>query len=385
MTPTTFTHQIFTADSLRNFANQVFDKVGLPKQDSRLLSDALVMTELRGVDTHGIMRVPFYARGFLQGKLNPHPLPRLLHDEYAVARIDGDNGIGHIVAQYAMGQAIERAKKYGVGIVAAKNTNHTGMLAYHSMLALDADMIGYATSNGPATMAPWGGRSAELGNNPLSYAIPAGQELPIVVDFASSSAARGKIRLAAQLGESIPLGWALDAEGSPTTDPHAAMKGITLPFGGHKGYGLGIVVETFSAVLSGALLSYRVSKDFLKEGARAMDSWQSGFFGMAIRIDAFLPIDEFKASVDELIQRMRATPPAQGFERVYLPGEPEYLMQRERLQNGIPLSNPVVRLLTDLASELGIAPPDALSRNTEDAANSGSRRDDASPTPRLPT
>lgn len=381
---------MFTAESLKSFANQVFAKVGLPENDSLLLSDALVTTELRGVNTHGIMRIPFYARGFLEGNLNPNPVPRLLQDEYAVARIDGDNGIGHVVAQYAMQQAIERAKKYGVGLVAAKNTNHTGMLAYHSMLALHADMIGFATSNGPATMAPWGGRSAELGNNPLSYAIPAGQELPIVVDFASSSAARGKIRLAAQLGESIPLGWALDPDGSPTTDPHAAMKGITLPFGGHKGYGLGIVVETLSAALSGALLSYRVSKDFLKEGARAMDSWQSGFFGMAIRIDAFLPIDEFKASVDELIQQMKATPPAQGFERVLLPGEPEFLMQRERLEGGIPLSNPVVRSLTDLASELGIPPPEASSQGvdttpTMKASSSGARHEDVSPASQLPT
>ncbi|HZQ10668.1 MAG TPA: Ldh family oxidoreductase [Anaerolineae bacterium] len=348
---------LFQAESLRHFCNEAFTRSGLSENDAQLLSKALVTAELRGVDTHGVARTPAYARGFLQGNLNPTPVPRIVAEYGAVARIDGDNGIGHLLAQHAMHQAIARASKYGVGQIAVKNTNHTGMLAFHSMLALGVDMIGFVTSNGPATTAAWGGKRADLGNNPLSYAIPAGKELPIVLDLATSAAARGKIRIAAQRGESIPLGWALDAKGSPTTDAHAAMKGITLPFGGHKGYGLGIVVEVLSAALSGALLSAQVSKAFLQEGARAMDSWQSGLFAMATRIDAFLPAAEFKATVDELIRTLKSNPPAQGFERVYVPGELEFMLQRSREHSGIPLSEPIFESLTSFASELGIAPP----------------------------
>ena len=259
-----------------------------------------------------------------------------------------------VIGQIATDRAVEFAHEHGVGVVAVRNSNHTGMLAVHVLRAAHHGMIGYFTSNGPAIMAPHGGREARMGNAPFAYAIPRRTGDPIVLDMASSQVARGRVRMHADRGDPIPEGWAIDSRGVPTRDAAAAMKGSMVPMAGYKGYGIAFVMEILASVLPGATLSVEMPRAFLQAGSTMLDSWGSGHLALAINVEAFTDLEEFKLEVDRLVAFMKETPLAEGADSILVPGEPEWITRRERIENGIPLNATVVSQLDAFAQEIGI-------------------------------
>jgi len=271
-------------------------------------------------------------------------------DTKALALIDGDGGHGQVPGVKAMKLAIEKAKVNGIGACGVRNSGHFGAAAYYAMMALEEDMIGFATTGGHPCMAPWGGMNLVVGNNPLAYVIPAGEELPIVLDMATSVKAQGWIELAALAGEKIPFGWALDEEGNPTNDPHTAIESNhVVPIGGYKGYGVAVVMDILAAVLTGADWGTRI---LAKRGAKEPVS--DGHFFIAIEIEPFMPLGEFKARMDEMIKGIKAAKPARGVERIYLPGELEFERKERYLKTGIPLPSAVVESLVRCGEGLGV-------------------------------
>lgn len=342
--------------ALQAFIERAGRQAGLDGVDLGLFVSALLETDLRGIDSHGVFRVPFYCRGLASRALNPAPRVERIRGRGATEVVDADNGLGVIVGQVAMDRAVAMARDFGIGIVAVRNSNHSGMLAAHVMRAAAAGMVGYFVSNSPALMAPWGGREAMLSNSPFAWAIPA-TDYPIILDMACSAVARGRIRLAAQRNERIPLGWAIDAHGMPAEDPHEAMKGVVLPMAGYKGYGIAFINEVLAAVLPGATLSMDVSKAFLREGATALDSWGIGHLAVAIDVSAFEDPERFAVRVDHFVSAVRGSGLAPGYDRIMVPGEPEVLTRRHRLEHGVPLSGAVLQVLRSFSRDVGIAPP----------------------------
>lgn len=334
---------------LTSFVRAASLHAGLPEEDAGILADGLVSAELRGVASHGVARLGAYIRGFLAGHLNARPVVRVVRARGAAVTADADNGLGVVIGQRAMDLAVERATDYGVGVVAVRNSNHSGMLAQHVLRAAAQGAIGYFTSNGPALMALWGGRRAVVSNNPFAYAVPRVGAPPIVLDVACSAAARGRVRMAAARDEAIPPGWALDADGAPTTDPHAAMLGTVLPFGEHKGSGLAVINELLSAALPGAALSVAVSQAFLQEGATTLDSWGIGHLSVALDVAAFDDPGAFGGRVERFVTAARSSG-----EDVLLPGELEDRRREECLARGVMIDAATVQSLRQLGEDLGI-------------------------------
>ena len=343
------------AERLRAFCRTALERAGLAEADADLVADTLVEADLRGVHSHGLILLVRYCRGLLKGYVNPRPRVRVEARNGAVARINGDNGLGQIPSVAAMDLAMELAETYGVGTVVVYNSNHFGAAAYYAMRALPRRMVGFATTNAPPVMPLFGGRDPVVGNNPLCWAIPAGEEPPIVLDMACSASSRGKIRVLAQRGEPIPEGWALDAGGLPTTDPLAALDGVMLPAGGYKGAGLAVVMEALAGGLSGARFGFEIDTHTVHAGD-PQDSWQVGHLFQAVRIESFMPFGEFAARMDRLIRYLRSCRPAPGHERVYLPGEIEHLHRADALANGIPFAESDLHWAGVVADELGIEP-----------------------------
>jgi LDH2 family malate/lactate/ureidoglycolate dehydrogenase len=346
-------HVVVAPDELLALIREVGERCGLPAEHVDLFAHGLLEADLRGLPSHGVYRLDIYARGFLSGNINPNPTLRESGDSPGFRLIDADNGLGVIVGQLAMDRAVELARDCGVGAVSVRNSNHSGVLAIHVIRAARAGMIGYFTSNAPALMSAWGGQEAILSNSPFAYAFPTSGEA-VVVDMACSAAARGRIRFAASDGSSIPLGWALDANGRETTDALAAMDGLILPMANNKGSGLAVANEILSACLSGSRLSKDVPRDFLRTGADTLDSWDIGHFALALDIGAVRPPDAFIADVDELSDAIHSLSPRDGFDRVRLPGEPENESATRLAADGIPLSEATVRSIERLRSELGL-------------------------------
>ncbi|MCE2531765.1 MAG: Ldh family oxidoreductase, partial [Acidimicrobiia bacterium] len=318
--------------------------------------DGLVEADLRGHWSHGVVRVPPYVRALAAGVVNPTPRIEAVRQFGATALVDGDNGHGVVIGQIATDRAVDLAHQFGVGIVAVRNSNHTGMLATHVLRAANRNMIGYFTSNGPAIMAPHGGREPRMGNAPFAYAVPRRTGDPIVLDMASSQVARGKVRMHADRGDPIPEGWAIDERGVPTRDAAAAMRGSMVPMAGYKGYGIAFVTEILASVLPGARLSVEMPRAFLEAGSSMLDSWGSGHLAMAINVEAFADPGEFTTEVDRLVTSMKETPLAEGTDAILVPGEPEWFTRRHRLRDGIPLNATVLSQLDAFAEEIGIEP-----------------------------
>lgn len=347
----------YRADDLLRFVGDALVKLGVAEDDARLGAWALVHADLMGVDSHGIMHFADgmgYVKGLRSGAVNAKAQPRVVRETPAVALLDGDNGLGIVVASRAMQLAIEKAKSLGCGFVAVTNSRHFGMSAHYPLLAVEHDMIGLAMTNSLPSVAPTGGVERRLGTNPIAVAAPAGQEPPFSLDIATSAVAYGKLELAQLRGETIPEGWAIDKEGNPTTDPYVfGQGGALLPLGStpvlssYKGYGLSLMVDIFSGVLSGLGSARMLS----------WDTWEMGHFLGAWRIDAFRPVEEFKAMMDETIRDLRATKPAPGAKGVLIPGEKEFYTERERRVRGIPLHPKVVAPLVKLGEELGLPFP----------------------------
>ena len=323
------------AAELRELVTGIFLSCGMNEAGANLVADSLVYADLRGVHSHGVLRVPEYVKKLTQGGVNPRGEPQVVQDSGACMVVDGGNSMGQIGTHFAMQQAIERAATTGIAAVAIRGSNHCGTMAYFATQALPYDMIGWATTNALQTMAPWGGAERLLGINPLAIAIPAGQEPPVVYDAAFSASAHGKIRIYRQKGLKIPEGWALDRRGNPTIDPAAAIDGLLMPIGGFKGTGLAMIMGILSTMLSDA--SYGTELGNMEEGPHP---GHDGHFVMAMRIAAFTAVDRFKHRVDQAIRQLHTCRKAPGFDYIYAPGEKEYRTEQDYRKNGI-LINPV--------------------------------------------
>ena len=332
-----------TADRLRTLCADILRAAGVPESDANTAARIQVEADLRGVHSHGTRAIPGYTRQILDARINPRPEPRTLREGSAYLHIDGDNGLGQVVAHTAMQQTIRKAADAGVCIASVRNTNHFGAAAYYAVMAAERDMVGFSTSGNrrlQGNMAPFGSIEPIIGNNPFAYAIPAGRERPIVLDMATGVAAAGKISVARTRGEKIPFGWALTESGDPTDDPAEAR--IILPLGGPKGSALSIIMNCIGGILAGA-------------GIPETD--RNGYFLLAINVATFADPDSFKSEIDARIQSIRNARPAPGVDRIYTPGEPEWIARDERLARGIPMLDAHLRELEHLAGELGVSPP----------------------------
>ena len=351
-------YQRYRAKALQDFVAGVLVHYGVPEEDARVGAWTLVHADLMGVDSHGVSHFAEsrgYVGGLKAGVINPKARPHVVHETPSTALLDGDGGLGVIVASKGMEIAIAKAKAVGSGFVAVTKSRHFGMCAHYTLMAAAQDMVGLAMTNTVPNVAPAGGVEARLGTNPIAVAAPAGEEPPFSIDIATSAVAAGKLRLARLRGEDIPEGWAIDKEGNATIDAHILQKGgLLLPLGStpvlsyHKGYGLGVMVDVFSGVLSGAGFCRMID----------LDKWNMGHFLGAWRIDSFRPAVEFKEMMDRMIRDLRTAKPAPGVQRVLVPGEKEYYTEKERRQHGIPLHPNVVAPLAKLGAEVGVPFPD---------------------------
>lgn len=349
---------------LHTFAQDIFKRIGCPEDDAIQAADVLVRSDLRGIDSHGVARLSGYVRLWEKQRVNSRPDIRIVHETPTTATIDGDAGLGLVVAPFAMKVAIEKAHTYGSGWVAVRNSNHFGIAGYHALTAVAEDMIGFAMTNASPLVAPTFSNERLLGTNPMCYAFPAGRYPPVVVDMATAATAVGKLEIAQRLGKPIPEGWVLDKAGHNATDPHALKNGgVVLPLGSdrehgsHKGYGLGAVVDILSAVLSGANYGPWVPPfvSFIDPADDPVGQGIGHFLG-AMRVDGFRPADEFKQHMDRWIERFKAAGRIDPEQPVIIPGEPETAFEQERRTHGIPLVKAVVDDLDALARQLGMPP-----------------------------
>jgi LDH2 family malate/lactate/ureidoglycolate dehydrogenase len=344
------TEQRIHVDELRDLLTRIFEQVGMDSPDASLLADSLVFADLRGIHSHGVLRVPEYVEKLTTKGVDPKGKPRIVKAFGGCVVVDGGNSMGQIGMHFAMNEVISRAEEHGIAAAAIRGSNHSGAMAYFAIQALPHDMIGIATTNALPTMAPWGGAEKILGINPLGIAIPTRTELPIVHDAAFSGSSHGKIRIYQQKGSPIPEGWALDKDGYPTTDPSAAIDGLLRPIGEFKGVSLALIMGILSSMLSGA--AYGLELGNMEEGPRA---GQDGHFVAAIKIAAFEEVERFKARVDEAIRQIHEVRKAPGFERTYAPGELEQLREQEYRQQGIPLNDMTLADLRRVADRFNLA------------------------------
>lgn len=353
-------------DEAEAFARALLAAHRVPKKDAATVAACLVLADLRGVETHGLVRLPGYLERVRRGLVNPKP--RLLPKRVApaAAALDGQNGFGFVIGRRAMAEAISLARKSGIGIVAVKRSTHFGMAALYVLQALDAGFVSMVFTNASRAMPPWGGRAALLGTSPLAVGAPGGKLAPFVLDMSPAVAARGKIRLAEKRGEKIPLGFALDGEGRPTNDPAEALKGVVLPIGGPKGSGLSMFMEIFGGVLSGAAFAGDVADQY-----KVFDRPQNvGHFFLAMRPDLFVSKNEYRSRMDTLAERVRACPRAEGFDEILLPGESEAREEAKRRKSGIPYGVGEIEVLQAEAARAGVGKLE-VSANPGDSSTIG--------------
>lgn len=330
---------------------RLFEKVGVGRADAEGISEILVLSDLRGIESHGVRFASRYLRGLQRGLLNPRPALSLVVERGATAVLDADNGLGFVSARRAMTVAMEIAGRHGIGAVAVRNSNHFGMAAFYAMQASDAGMIGHATTDGPPHTVIWGGREPMVSNDPIAWAFPTATPPAIVVDSALTGV-KEKIRMAAERGEPIPPDWGVGPDGAPTTDAAVALKGALLPIGGPKGSSLIVANEMLCGALAGALFSYEVSPALVM-GADHHDRWSCGHFLLAVDVGAFGEREAFLRRVEQFTTTMRAAAPARGVDRVYLPGEQSWLLAEEWRRSGLPVAVATLEQLDAVAEELG--------------------------------
>ncbi|HXW40741.1 MAG TPA: Ldh family oxidoreductase [Xanthobacteraceae bacterium] len=332
---------------------RVFAAVGLPATDAATLAKLMVEADLRGSDTHGVIRLPLYVRRIRAGGINTRPNIRVVSDRPSAALLDGDNGMGHLVMCRAAELAIAKAKTTGIGWVGARMSNHAGPAALYVTMPLQHDMIGlYFAVGSNNHLPPWGGSESLLGTNPLAVAVPAETEPPVVLDMAPTVAAYGKVRLKAQRGEQMPVGWMIDRDGKPLTDPKRADEGHLLPIGDYKGYGLSLIIALLAGALNGAAVGRDVI-DFVKETGKASNTGQAI---AALAIETFMSVGEFKRAVDRLIRDIRGSRRLPGVERIFIPGEQSHAKLIDRRSNGVPMPKALRESLDALARDLAVAP-----------------------------
>jgi L-2-hydroxycarboxylate dehydrogenase (NAD+) len=351
--------QLFTYQQLFSFAEQIFIKIGCTQKEATIATATLLSADLRGVDSHGVARLSGYVRLWEVQRVNTTSQIKIIHETPSTAVVDGDAGLGLVVAPYAMQVAIDKAKNVGTGWVSVQNSNHFGIAGIHAMMALENDMIGIAMTNASALVAPTFSKDKMLGTNPIAVAIPAGNEAPFVADFATTTAANGKLEILQRKNKPLPKGWAQDKDGIESINAHELKDGgALLPLGGdregssHKGYMLGSIVDIFSAVLSGANYGPWVPPfpAYIPMPTNMPGKGIGHFFG-AMRIDAFRPAQDFKTDMDKWIQAFKNAAPISSSQKVIIPGEPEVEFEKDRRANGIPLLNEVVEDLRALGEK----------------------------------
>lgn len=339
------------ADVLTDAVQAILEHVDVPTEDARLAAENLVEADLRGVYSHGVVRLPVYVQRIKDGGDNPAPDVTIVRETRSTAVVDGDNGLGHVVGIRAMQIAIDKAAEGEPSFVAVRNSNHFGTAAYYAQMAARQNMIGFSFTVGAINhMTPWGGAEALLGNNPFAVAFPTREEFPITLDMACSVAARGKIIVAAKEGTPIPADWATGPDGLPTTDPVQALQGFVTPLGGPKGYALTLTVGLLSTMLSGAAFGRGVG-DLYEKTSTAQDSGH--LFG-ALPVEAFDDLDAYLDRIDAAMADMRSAKLADGVDRIYLPGEREHLAAQRARTEGVTLGPGVAHELEQLAAENGV-------------------------------
>jgi len=339
-------------EALFDYGCRVLERLDVPRAGAREVSACLIKAELRGVGSHGMVRLPVYARRVQAGVVKAQPDIRVRPAGPAAALVDGDNGLGPVVGAEAMRVALDLASTNGSGFVGARHSNHFGPAAYYVEKAISAGCIGLAISNAPPNMAPFGGRTRFLGTNPVAVGIPAGQEPPLIFDASTSVVARGRIIVAAHTGEAIPDGWAVDPDGHPTTDPERALAGAMLPFGGPKGSAISLIIDILCGVLTGAAFGTRLNT------LEDLTSVQNvGHVLAAVRTDLFLSDAEFRSRMDEILRMLKAAPPAPGARRVLAPGEIEQANEARALAEGIELAGAIAAQLTEFGDGLDVPFP----------------------------
>ncbi len=353
------------ADPLRDFCTRVFEKMDVPPDDAAVTADVLVAANLRGINSHGVARLKRYVDGLRDGVMLARPDIKVVHETPGTALIDGGAGLGQPVGVQGMKLAIKKAQEMGVGFVAVRNSNHYGIAGYYSLMALEQELIGISMTNAAVLVVPTFGRDAILGTNPISVTAPAGEEKPFVLDMATSTVSRGKLEVYDRQGKPLPLGWATNEHGVATTDARRVLDNLLaraggglLPLGGegellrgYKGYGLTFLVDILCGVLPGA--GYATTIYPKDEEGNPLPANVGHFFG-AIRVDAFRPLDEFKATMDDIIRRLKGSAKAEGAERIYVHGEKEFEEEERRRREGIPLHPKTVAMMQHIARELGV-------------------------------
>jgi len=354
--------KIFAYEQLLTFTEKIFQKIGCSDKDAITAATALLSADLRGIDSHGVARLIGYVRLWEAKRANTKPAIRIIHETISTGVVDGDSGLGLVVAPYSMQLAIEKANKAGTGWVSVQNSNHFGIAGHYALKAVEQDMIGIVMTNASPLVAPTFSVERLLGTNPICVAFPAGDEPPFVADLATTTAANGKLEILQRKSQLAPAGWIQDKKGNISTNPHELKDGgALLPLGGdrehgsHKGYALGAIVDIFSAVLSGANYGPWVPPfpAFMSMPDEMPGKGIGHFFG-AMRIDAFRPASEFKKHMDKWIRRFRSAKPIHDQEPVLIPGDPERKMQIKRMIQGIPLLHAVVEDLEYLGEKFGI-------------------------------
>jgi LDH2 family malate/lactate/ureidoglycolate dehydrogenase len=341
------------APRLEAFISRAFEAVDIPAADAKSIAELMTRADVNGSEGHGIFRLPQYIRRIKGGAVNVRPDIRVEREAAAVALVNGDNGMGHLVMRFAAALAIEKARTAGIAWVGAKWSNHAGPASLYAMMPLEHDMIGMYYAVGSANhLPPWGGVEMLLSTNPVAVAVPTEEEPPIVLDMATTVAAYGKVKTKAQRGETMPVGWMMDRNGQPLTDPKRANEGFLLPIGEYKGYGLALII----GILSGTLNQAAMGRDVIDFNADDTTPTNTGHAIVAISVEAFGGVAEFKRSVDALSRDIRGSKRLPGVERIWLPGEQSHAKRLERSSLGVPMPDALLASLKTLAAELRIPP-----------------------------
>jgi LDH2 family malate/lactate/ureidoglycolate dehydrogenase len=350
-------YRLSTEPDLKRFVSTVLEKVGVAPEDAAIVADVLVAADMRGVESHGVARLDaYYVSRIRAGQLAAKPAIQTVRETPTSVLVDAGNGLGHPVGKRTMERVLEKAAHTGAAFGAVRNSNHYGIAGYYAMLALDRDIIGIASTNSVRYAAPTFGKDVLLGTNPLAFAIPAKNEPPFVLDFATTTVPKGKLEVYNRKGKQLNPGWAIDAGGVETRDPNVALKGALLPLGGfgvegggHKGYGLGLLVDILCGVLSGGAFG-----DDLPVAADPPLPGRISHFFAAFKIDGFRDPEKFKADMDTELRAFKDSAKAPGHDRIYVAGEIEYEKTLEARKNGVPVHVKVWDGLEKLAGELGI-------------------------------
>jgi len=346
---------VLTSAQLTRISESLLRSAGASDEEARLVTESLVSANIAGVDSHGVFpNLIMYIKNIQKGIIKPGAKFEIVKETPSTALVNGNWGLGQAICTKAMKIAIQKAEENGVSAVGVHNCNNIGRLAHFTKMTLDNDMICFIAANLDPCVAPYGGRKIMLGTNPISYSIPAGTEKPVVIDFSTSMVAEGKVRAALYRKEQIPVGWIVDSQGRPSTNPadlyqpplppeQVVLAGALLSFGGHKGYGLGLVVDILGGALTGTGCDGEVTNDFA-----------NGIFITAVKIDHFVPIEEFKARVDRLIRALKNSPKAEGFAEILIPGEPEFREEERRSKTGVPIPETAWNALLAACKEYGL-------------------------------